>query len=99
MTIALNELPAADFETLVGTTLPAIAAERPLDLLIEAVQVSAHPTGRAIPGFSVLLRSAPGPAASQGLVRISHPRHGELELFMTVIGRDARGTRYEILFN
>jgi hypothetical protein len=99
MTISLRELPAEDFEALLGQALQACAQSQAFSLQVEAVERSPHPTGREIPGFSVFLRSAPGASLEQGIVCLTHPAHGDLELFMTVIGRDARGTRYEIVFN
>ena len=97
--IALHELPADDFETLVSQTLPAHVGERALELKVESVWRSPYPTGRSIPGFSVFLRGPLATPLAQGLVTLTHPQHGELELFMTPIGRDAQGLRYEIVFN
>ena len=99
MTIALNELPAEDFELLQQQPLEARAGERTLTLTLESVWRSPYPTGRAIPGFSLFLRGPLATPLSQGIVTLAHPRHGELELFMTPIGRDAQGYRYEVVFN
>lgn len=99
MTIALNELPAEDFETLPSPVLAARAGERALSLTLERVWRSPYPTGRAIPGFSLFLRGPLDVPLAQGLVTLTHPAHGDLELFMTPIGRDAQGFRYEIVFN
>ena len=98
MTISLDQLPAEDFESLVGSVLPVQVGEHALQFEVEAVERSRYPTGRPIPGFSLYLRCA-GPAPGQGVVRIQHPAHGELDIFVTPIGRDARGTRYEAVFN
>jgi hypothetical protein len=97
--IELHELPADDFEALVSQTLPARAGERALELKVDSVWRSPYPTGRPIPGFSVFLRGPLAAPLAQGIVTLSHPRHGELDLFMTPIGRDAQGFRYEIVFN
>jgi hypothetical protein len=99
MTIELHQLPAEDFETLVGQTLAARAGETPISLTIESVWRSPYPTARAIPGFSVFLRGPADLRLGQGILSFSHPRHGELALFMTPVGRDAGGFRYEIVFN
>ena len=99
MTIPLNQLPADDFETLVKQTLPARAGEAPLQLTVESVWRSPYPTGRDIPGFSLFLRGPVEQRVAQGIVTLTHPVHGDLDLFMTPVGRDAAGMRYEIVFN
>lgn len=99
MTIALNELPAEDFDALVQQPLAARSGERELQLTLESVWRSPYPTGRAIPGFSLFLRGPRELPLAQGLVTLVHPAHGPLELFMTPIARDAQGFRYEIVFN
>lgn len=53
---------------------------------------------RAAP-FAVVLSGPASPMLPQGLHALVHPVHGRLELFMVPIARDARGTRYEIIFN
>jgi hypothetical protein len=99
MTIALNELPAEDFDALVQQPVAAHAGGHSLSLTLESVWRSPYPTGRAIPGFSLFLRGPREPRLAQGIVALEHPVHGALELFMTPIGSDARGVRYEIVFN
>ena len=99
MTIALNELPAEDFEALQQQPLQARFADIELTLTLESVWRSPYPTGRKIPGFSLFLRGPREPRLEQGIVTLAHPVHGPLELFMTPIGRDAQGYRYEIVLN
>jgi len=99
MAIALNELPAEDFEALLQQALPARAGQAALQLTVESVWRSPYPTGRDIPGFSLFLRGPAEPRLAQGIVALTHPVHGELELFLTPVGRDAAGMRYEIVFN
>lgn len=99
MTIALNELPAEDFESLLQQPLQARFAEQELSLTVESVWRSPYPTGRQIPGFSVFLRGPREPRLQQGIVTLQHPVHGPLELFMTPIGSDVQGIRYEIVLN
>jgi hypothetical protein len=99
MTIALDTLPAEDFEALVGQVLQAEAGATRFALEVERVERSEYAGTRPLPGFSVFLRSAPQAGPGQGMVRLHHPRHGALDLFMTILGRDANGGRYEILFN
>ncbi len=99
MTIALNELPAEDFEPLLQKPLAGRMGGQPVELTIDSVWRSPYPTGRAIPGFSLFLRGPAEPRLPQGTVTLTHPVHGDLDLFMTPIGRDAQGCRYEIVFN
>ncbi len=99
MSTPLNMIPAEDFEPLVGQPVACRAANCTLPLVLEQVWVSPYPTGRALPGFSLFLRGPATPSLGQGVYALTHPRHGELELFLTPIGRDADGLRYEIVFN
>lgn len=99
MSTPLDQIAAEDFTALVGQGLPAQAAEHRFELRVETVEVSPHPTGRHLPGFSLQLRAPAGLAFGQGVFAIEHPRHGTLELFMTPIGRDASGLLYEAVFN
>lgn len=99
MGMTLDRIPADDFEALLGQSLQVRADAQALEMTVDGVERSPFPTARPIPGFSVVLRSARQPPLGQGIVVLTHPRHGELELFMTPIGRDAQGIRYEIVFN
>lgn len=99
MAIALNEIPAEDFDALVQQPIPARAGAAAITLTLESVWRSPYPTGRDIPGFSLFLRGPVEQRMTQGIVTLTHPVHGELELFMTPVGRDAAGMRYEIIFN
>jgi hypothetical protein len=99
MSKALNEIPAEDFDPLLGQELACRADDTMLALQLEQVWRSPYPTGRALPGFSLFLRGPLQPALGQGMLQLSHPQLGELALFMTPVGRDAQGMRYEIVFN
>lgn len=97
--VALNELPAEDFEALVGQDVTLAWDDGSLDCRVESVWRSAHPTGRKLPGFSVFLRGSTDTALNQGVYTLTHPVHGDLDLFLTPVARDAQGMRYEIVFN
>ncbi len=99
MTIALNEIPAEDFDALVGQALTCRADSAAVELQLEQVWRSPYPTGRELPGYSLYLRGSGQTHLSQGIIEFLHPQHGALQLFMTPIGRDAHGLRYEIVFN
>lgn len=95
----LDEIPAEDFEALVGQRLPLSAPDATVQCLVEQVWRSPYPTGRSLPGFSVFLRGPLERPLAQGCYGIGHPVHGDLELFLTPVGKDAEGMRYEIVFN
>lgn len=99
MSTPLDQIPAEDFTTLIGQALAAQAADRTFELTVVATDVSPHPTGRALPGFSVQLRGPAGLELGQGVYAIEHPQHGRLEVFMTPIRRDASGLLCEAVFN
>jgi len=99
MSKPLNEIPAEDFDALVGKTIACGAGDAHVDLLLEQVWRSPYPTGRDLPGFSLYLRGSVEYPLTQGIIELPHPQHGALQLFMTPIGRDAQGLRYEIVFN
>lgn len=99
MSTPLDQIPAADFAALMGLTLPACAAGRQFELRVRAVDVSPHPSGRALPGFAVQLQGPPDLGLGQGVYVVEHPRHGSLDLFMTPVRHDAEGLVYEAVFN
>lgn len=49
--------------------------------------------------FAVVLTGPLSPVLPQGTYALFHPARGRLDLFLVPIGRDAGGTRYEIIFN
>ena len=99
MSIDLTRVTLEDFQPLAGTALSVRAGDVQQALQLESVQPSPYPTGRDLSGFSLYLRGDSATAMAQGIVSLQHPALGPLELFMTPIGRDARGMRYEIIFN
>lgn len=99
MTPPLDRIPAEDFAALLHTTVRLSVGEVSVDATVADVTVSRHAGARPLPGFSVLLRAPRAPAFAQGTVTLQHPRHGGLDLFMTPLGYDEQGMRYEIVFN
>lgn len=99
MSTPLNEIPAEDFESLLGQAIACRSDAGELTLVLVQVERSPYPTGRAQPGFSLLLRGPLQPCLGQGLLALPHPRHGELVLFFSPLGRDAAGMQYQIVFN
>jgi hypothetical protein len=49
--------------------------------------------------FAVILIGPSQPVLSQGIYTLHHPIRGGMDLFVVPIGPDARGMRYEIVFN
>jgi hypothetical protein len=99
MSKLLNEIPAEDFDALVGQAIACRVDSTSVELQLEQVWRSPYPTGRELPGFSLYLRGSAEQPLTQGIIELPHPQHGTLQLFMTPIGRDAQGLRYEIVFN
>ena len=97
--VALNELPAEDFEALVDQDVTLAWESGRLACRVESVWRSPYPTGRGLPGFSVFLRGPADKALNQGIYTLHHAALGELDLFLTPVARDAQGMRYEIVFN
>lgn len=50
-------------------------------------------------GFSLVFRGPEQPALAQQVYRMEHEHLGTMELFIVPIGPDARGMRYEAVFN
>jgi hypothetical protein len=97
--IGLHEIPPEDFEALVGQTVTLAATDRRFECLLAEVVRSPYPTGRQGSGFSVTLHGPATQPLGQGIYALQHPTHGELNLFLTPIGRDTDSIRYEIVFN
>ncbi len=96
----LDRLDAASFASLVGQQVTVAAADAVASWEVVQVKPLAAPSPRPVAPFSVLLRD-PGAKASwpQGLYRLTHPEHGDLDLFVVPLGPDGDGMRYEITFN
>ena len=99
MTIPLNELPADAFESLLQQGLPARAGDVALTLVVDHVWRCPYPTVRPVPGFSLYLRGPRESRLPQGMVTITHPVHGDLEIFVTPVADEPAGIRYEAVFN
>lgn len=99
MNTPLDRISVDDFAGLAGQSLPAEAGEHCFEFRVESAQASPHPSGRALPGFSLYLRGPAGMRLGQGVYALEHPRHGRLQLFMTPIRVDADALIYEAVFN
>ena len=99
MDIAL--LTFNDFDTLLNTVFTIrISDEVQLDAeLIELTQLNNYSPLERTP-FSIVFRTnQKNEYYEQGIFRIVHPKKGDLELFMTPLGFDNAGMRYEAVFS
>ena len=68
---------------------------------VEVDEVRVFPAHNARPElpFSVTLLAPRELLLPQGIYCLHHPARGALDVFMAPLGADARGMRYEIIFN
>jgi hypothetical protein len=95
----LDRLRKEDFEVLLGKSFMLQVDEQPIAFELTQVRPIANPSPRAEPPFSLILRAPKTCQARQGMFRMTHPTHGELELFVVPVGPDAEGMCYEVIFN
>jgi hypothetical protein len=104
--LPLEDLAAAQFEPLVGSTFQLDdGAGTALELVLFEVQqlLDARRTvdGAARPGtraFALAWHGPRTPVLPQGIRRLAHAELGELEPFLVPIGPDAVGMRYQAVF-
>lgn len=77
----------------------AVPNSNPLSL--ELIEVTEKDLSPQVEQFSVVFRceDAQANAFPQGIHALEHDKLGKLELFLVPIGRDAKGLRYEAVFN
>jgi len=98
----LDKLTSDDFRPYLNQTF-TIHLEPPPGLEVELVEVTDLGEPQPPPGlrrpFSLVFRSHdPATYLPQGIRRFEHPTMGMLDMFMTPIGPDQVGMRYEIIF-
>jgi hypothetical protein len=91
-----------DFSDRVGQSFTVLGlGEIALDLTLEEAQPLPErmrgPGAR--PGFSLVFVGHPDLLLGQQIHRLEHPELGELEIFLTPVGRNARAISYEAVFN
>lgn len=96
-------LTCADFAPHVGDSFTVSVGDSTLVLsLLEAVESGAAggpgPEGRTRQQFVVEFCGPLEPALEQGIVSLTHPVMGDLDLFLVPIGRTPEGLRYEAAF-
>ena len=88
----------ADFESLVGSTMPIAIGEHRADAELREVNALPGPSPRVDP-FALLLHVPASLPASQGIHTLVHPTLGALDLFMVPLGPMGDAMRYEVIFN
>ena len=95
----LEQITSQEFSALQETSLTLEVNGLPHPVHVAEVrEFPAHPA-RPKPPFSVTLLAPRELLLPQGIYRLHHPTRGALDLFMAPLGPDARGMRYEIIFN
>jgi len=94
--------PLSDFETHVGSAFRlALAADSEIDLVLVSAEKSAtnnpaqSPDGRP---FSLLFRGPEAQPFTQGIRTLTHPKMGEMALFLVPMQPNAEGPMYEAVF-
>jgi hypothetical protein len=96
----LDQLTAADFESLPERRIVLLRGEQRIVLDVVEVRTLAQHAPRNVAPFSVTLReSSARTSLPQGTFRYEHPLHGALDLFTVPVGPDGQGMCYEIIFN
>jgi hypothetical protein len=95
----LEDIKSEEFTVLKGTSLEIEAnGQRHTVQVVEVRPYKPH-SERPQPPFSVVLLAGRALLLPQGIYRLHHPARGALDLLMMPLGPDARGMRYEIVFN
>lgn len=90
---------SAAFETAIGTTFDVDLGAEALFLHLSEVTRSGDANSVSDRPFSLLFHGPHGRRLEQGTLSLSHPGLGSLEIFVVPLGPDARGERYEAIFN
>ena len=102
-TIMLDKVTVSRFRECLGTTFRLRSEAGQVDLeLIEAssLGVEAREPGTSNrQAFSILFRGPAEPVLPQQIHALEHAALGRLDLFLVPIGPDAKGMRYEAVFN
>jgi hypothetical protein len=97
----MNILTAEEFAKHVGTEFHANLGEREINLrLAEVKAYMPEPTEeKGMERFSVFFEGPPDVILLQQTYSLRHERMGEFEIFLGAISGDAKGVRYEAVFN
>lgn len=95
----LEQITSQEFSALQETFLTLEANGRNHTVQVAEVREFPMHHARPEPPFSITLLAPRELLLPQGIYRLHHPTRGALDLFMAPLGPDARGMRYEIIFN
>ena len=103
MAAMLDRLTVETFSEQLGKSFQLFPDEKSqLDVvLVEARSLSTRsgPAGRPREPFSLVFLGPAAPILPQRIYAIQNEAMGRLEIFLVPIGADARGVRYEAIFN
>jgi hypothetical protein len=95
----LQHISSEQFRDLQEMPLILESGGRQYSVTVTEVRIFTPHSERPEPPFSVVLHAAREVVLPQGIYRLHHPTLNALDLFIVPIGPDARGMRYEIVFN
>jgi hypothetical protein len=95
----LEQITSQEFRSLQETPLTLEVNGRHHAVQVAEVREFPAHHARPEPPFSVTLLAHRELLFSQGIYRLHLPTRGALDVFMVPLGPDARGMRYEIIFN
>lgn len=91
-----------DFIDVVGQDFDVVAGDGQVLRLVQATEggeaAGPGPEGQVRQQFSLVFLGTVNPMLTQGTYRLSHPRLGELELFLVPLGPMPDGMQYEAAF-
>ena len=97
----LDKISAADFQPLLNREVN-IKISVDLNLaseLIEVIELSGYSPLERKPFLITLRTQQKTEYYNQGIFRVEHPQHGDMDLFLTPKGFDGVGMRYEAVFS
>lgn len=101
MTVALQQLTAADFQPQIGKNFlihfsTDVVTQAQLE---KVVDLPAHPNLQRRP-FSILLQTTQNlQYYPQAIYTIEHSAWGSLQIFLVPVGRNEKGVQYEAVFS
>jgi len=94
----LEDLNQGLFEPLVRSSF-AVSDVDGSGVAMELVEVAGGSKDPRFEHFALLFRGPTEPLLPQKIYTLTHPKIGTFQLFLVPVGRHARGTSYEAVFN
>ncbi|MFO1351228.1 MAG: hypothetical protein U1F68_11370 [Gammaproteobacteria bacterium] len=95
----LQYISSDQFRAIQDKPVPLEASGHSYTVQVTQVRAFTPHSERPETPFALILHAAHDVMLPQGIYRFHHPSLGVLDLFMVPIGPDARGMRYEVIFN